>query len=143
MSKPLIGMVTVAGKVFTVEAMSLNKELRLGMKLRQLYEVENGSVYAKLRPILDEMTPIDRSDAVAVLTRTKVAGDLPGGDARELARLTPKGAALELYTRARKNHPGLTLAECEAIVTKINCEEVIEDIEEALTPKDGDDDSKS
>lgn len=144
MPEPLIGTVTVAGKVFTVSEMKFASELKLGILLRQLYEQQQGNSYRRLIPDLDAMTPADRATAVAEWTRSKIANNLPGGDARELARMTPAGTALELWMRSKKYHPGLTLDEVKAIVTETNCEEVMGDIVEALTPKDGnDDDSKS
>lgn len=143
MSQPLIGTVEVAGKVFTVSEMKFASEFRLGLLLRELYEKKQGSPYKRLQPMLDEMTPADRAEAVAAAARARIQNDLPGGDARELARQTKEGVALELWMRARKHHPGLKQEEVQAIITDVNCLDVLDDLTEALTPKNGDDDSKS
>ncbi len=143
MLQPLIGIVEVAGKAFTVSEMKFGSEYRLGLLLRQMYERQQGSPYKRLLPMLDEMTPADRATAVDAAARAKIASELPGGDAREMARQTPEGVALELWMRARKHHKGLTQKEVEAVVTEANCQDVLDDIIDVLTPKQGSDDSKS
>ncbi len=57
--------------------------------------------------------------------------------------MTPEGVALELWMRARKHHPGLKQEEVQAVITETNCQDVLDDIMGVLTPKQGDDDSKS
>jgi len=75
--------------------------------------------------------------------RSEAAMELPGYDAMLMARTSPRGVALELWMRARKAHPDLTLKECEAIITDTNCLDVLSQIIRELTPPEGGDDSKS
>lgn len=143
MRLPLIGTVEVAGKLFTVSELKLGSELKLILLLREMYERQKGSAYKRLQPMLDEMTPADRAEAIANLTRAKVNNDLPGAEAEQLARMTPEGVALELWMRARKHHPGLTQEEVRAIITDVNCQDVHDEMRAVITPKTGEDDSKS
>jgi hypothetical protein len=68
--------------------------------------------------------------------------ELPGLDAMNEARTSPKGVALELWMRARKAHAGLRVEECEAIITEVNCLDVLQSMINELTPEDGEE-SKS
>lgn len=133
---PLIGIVDAAGKAFTVSGMTTTEELHLLRLLRQLYEKQNGSPYARVKDMLEEMPAEYRAAAVAELTRTKIAGALPSVDAQELARVTPEGVSLELFMRAKKHHPDLRQEEVTALITSVNAMAVAAQIQAVLTPEE-------
>jgi len=141
-SKPLVGTVEVAGKAFTVTELGYAEELRLNVLLRKMQAKETGNAWRRTREMIDEIPKHLQGPAVAECVRSEAAMELPGLDAMNEARTTPKGVALELWMRSRKSHAGLRLEECEAIVTDVNCLDVLQSILDELTPEDGDD-SKS
>lgn len=143
MSKPLIGTVEVAGKKFTVSELGYAEELRLGVLLRKMQAKEAGNAWRRTREMVEEMPKHLQAAAAAECVRAESAMELPGMDAMNMARTSPGGVALELWMRARKNHPGLTEAECQAIVTEANCLDVLQSIIDELTPTEGGDDTKS
>ena len=143
MSTPLVGFVTVAGKSFTVTELGYAEELRLNVLLRKIQAEETGNAYRRTKEMIDEMPKHLQGAAVAECVRSEAAAELPGFDAMNMARTSPRGVALELWMRSRKNNPALTVKECEAIVTEVNCLDVLQSILDVLTPPEGGDDSKS
>lgn len=142
MASPLVGTVEVAGKSFTVAELGYAEELRLNVLLRKMQAKETGNAWRRTREMIDEIPKHLQGPAVAECVRTEAAMELPGLDAMNEARTTPKGVALELWMRSRKAHPGLKLDECESIITEVNCLDVLQAMIDELTPDDGDD-SKS
>lgn len=143
MTTPLVGMIEVAGKNFTVSELGYAEELRLNVLLRKMAAKESGNAYRRTREMIDEIPKHLQSAAVAECVRTEAASELPGLDAMNMARTTPGGVALELWMRARKQHPGLSEKECQAIVTEVNCLDVLQAMIDAVTPAEAGDDSKS
>ncbi len=142
MSKPLVGTVEVAGKSFTVSELGYAEELRLNVLLRKMQAKEAGNAWRRTRDMIDEIPRHLQGPAVAECVRTEAAMELPGLDAMNEARTSPKGVALELWMRARKAHAGLRVDECEAIITEVNCLDVLQSMISELTPEEGED-SKS
>jgi hypothetical protein len=138
-----VGTVEVAGKKFTVQELGYAEELRLGVLLRKLHAEEHGNAWKRTRAMIEEIPRHMQGPSVAECVRIEAAGELPGLDALNEARTSPKGVALELWMRARKNHKGLALEECQAIITDVNCLDVLQDMLDALTPTEVGDDSKS
>ncbi len=142
MSKPLVGTVEVAGKSFTVSELGYAEELRLNVLLRKMQAKEAGNAWRRTREMIDEIPRHLQGPAVAECVRTEAAMELPGLDAMNEARTSPKGVALELWMRSRKAHAGLRVEECEAIITEVNCLDVLQSMINELTPEEGEE-SKS
>ena len=141
MSVRMSGIVEIAGKSFTVNELNAGEEMRLALLLRQLYQKQQGHAYRRVKEMIAEMPKEQQGYGVAECVRIEAQGELPGANAMELARTTPDGVALELWMRARKNHPEVTEAAFRAIVTEANCLDVYSDMIRVLTPEG--DDSKS
>lgn len=141
------GTVQIGDRTVYVEPLPYRQEVALFDDLRKIAKSLSGDFLRAVEPMLDRLekmkTPAAAARAGVILetvARMEARQELPGDDAAEQARKTPKGVALELWYRSRRLHPTVDLAELEAVITEINADDLHWQIREALGSKD---DSKS
>ena len=124
------GTVTVGDRAFTLTRLSLSDEFRLADRLEELTAEYVGEHYRKAKKrLLAEADPQDRETIVRELVRLEVSDQSRIGR----VRYTPKGAAFELWLRAKAAAPDTPLEAVEAVVTAANCHDVAEQIRAVLT----------
>lgn len=128
------GTVTVGPKTLTVGPLSQADEVRLLDQLRAMLKAERGDYLTANKAMVEAAAPQDRGVVVETLVRMEAQREPISFRAADEYRHTPKGCAFELYTRAKKFTPGVTLAEVEAVVTAANCVEVAQQLAEAIAP---------
>lgn len=133
--------------VLYVEPLPFRQEVSFLEDLRRLAKAQAVDFVAAVEPVLDRLAKLKTPDAAAraavvleTAARMEAKGELPGDDAAEQARRTPRGVALELWFRGRRTNPSLNLRELEAVVTDANALDLHWQIREALGAGD---DSKS
>lgn len=142
------GTVQIGTRTIFVEPLPFRQEVALVESLRKLAKEQSGDFLKAVEPTLDRLDKMKTPAAAAraaifieTVARMEARGELPGEDAAETARRTPKGVALELWYRSRRLHPTVELPELEAVITGVNAESVHWQIREALGSTK--DDSKS
>lgn len=130
------GTVQLGDKELTVGAMSQADEDRLFARLRDALKQQVGSYYKANRAMIDDADPRDRAVIVETLTRMEASQEPASPRAVLQFRRTPKGCALELFVRAKKYHPEISLKEVEAVITDANSYEVAAAIEDAIAAED-------
>lgn len=129
--------------VLFVEPLPFRQEVSLLHEMRRLAKAQAVDFVAAVEPVLDRLakikTPEAAARAAAILQAAatmEARGDLPGDDAAETARRSPKGVATELWFRARRAHPDVALRDLEAVVTEANADDLHWQIREALGAAD-------
>lgn len=126
---------SVLDRVFTLSPLSLREELTLDAFHRK--NIKRGQVYADMKDVLAKAAPEHRSTILAEITKIE-AGGSPA--AMQESQMSPEGVAFELWMRAKKADPTLSLKELQAVITEANNYEVYEAMWEALKEQE---DSKS
>lgn len=142
------GTVRVGELAIYVEPLPFRQEVALFDELRKLAKAQNGDFLKAVEPMLDRLAKIKTPEAAAragvileTVARMEARQELPGDDAAEQARRTPKGVAMEVWYRSRRMHPGIQLRDLEAVILGEDLAlEIHFQIREALGAKD---DSKS
>lgn len=120
-----VGVLTIKGdggvKEFKIRPIGVQDESAMMNTLAKIGSaIGQGQAYELIKPLLDKMAPIDRAAAVQQL----VAQESDIYTLASRARGVPDGVATELYYRAYRQMPELTLSECKAAVNEANVVEV-------------------
>jgi len=119
--------VEILDRVFTLSPLSLREELTLDAFHRK--NVKRGQVYADMKEVVAAAVPEHRSTILAEITKLEASGSAA---ALQEAQMSSAGVAFELWMRAKKADPTLTLEQVKAVVTDANNLEVYEAMWEAL-----------
>lgn len=125
-----VGAVRVGDLEITLTPLSQSEETLLRRRLRLASAEHAADNYTRCRDVLDAAkdSPADRSEMLREIARLTVSegkGKLPlDGAALFDFRLGPHFLPVELFARAKKATPGLTLEGLRAVVTEANADEV-------------------
>jgi predicted ThiF/HesA family dinucleotide-utilizing enzyme len=124
------GIVTIGELEITIVPLSQAEESILDRRLRKEAEKAAGDHYTRCLPILTAAkdSPADRLEMLREIPRMAVRRDSLSGQAFWEFRNSPKGVALELFSRGKKMTPGLTQKGLESVITEDNVDEVADQI---------------
>jgi hypothetical protein len=117
------GTVKIGDLAVYVEQIPFSQQVGLLEDLRRLAKSQAGDYLKVIEPVLDRLAKDRSAEATAraaifieTVARMEARQELPGEDAAETARRTPKGVALEIWHRSRRLHSSITLRELEAVI---------------------------
>jgi len=138
------GVVRIGDLSLYVQQLEMRMEQSLLDGLRKIAKDAAGDYLKAVEPMLDRLAKLKTSEAAArsiviveTVARMEAKQELAGIDAAIAASKTPKGAALELWYRARPGNPSLQLRDLEAVI--VDAEVALDvhfQIQEALGAKD-------
>lgn len=117
------GTIRLGELMLFIEPLPFRQEVALLDDLRKLAKEAKGDFLLAVEPMLDRLaklkTPEAANRAAVILetvARMEARQELPGDDAAEQARKSPKGVALELWYRSRRLHPTVQIRDLEAVI---------------------------
>lgn len=119
--------VEVLDRVFTLSPLNLREDLTLDAFHRK--NIKRGQVYADMKDVLAKAAPEHRATILAEITKIEAGGSPL---ALQESQMSPEGVAFELWLRAKKADPTLSLKELTAVITEANNYEVYEAMWDAL-----------
>jgi len=138
------GLVRIGDLSLYVQQLELRLEQSLLDGLRKIAKEASGDYLRAVEPMLDRLARMKTTEAAArsaiiieTVARMEAKQEFQGIDAVIAASKTPKGAALELWYRARAGNPNLQLRDLEAVIVDAEIAlDVHFQIQEALGAKD-------
>jgi len=118
--------VEVLDRVFTLSPLNLREDLVIENFHKK--NMKRGQIYLSMQDLLAVTAPEHKSTVLAEITRLEAVGSA----AYQEAEMSPAGVAFELWMRAKKTDPALTLKELQAVITDANNFEIYETMWDAI-----------